>query len=140
MNEKQLWNSPAADLSAQCSRISSKFGLSLSEDQCRALDKSRRQALLETGRIELRDGILPRLAETFCDSPYIVPGAWAETLEILQAAFYRFKTESRDRLTDREALSLMRRLYDGQAGGDAEFVAEADLETLLCREEDPDDR
>ena len=140
MNENQLWNPPAAALSAQYSRIPSKFGLTLSESQCRALDKSRRRALSETGRVELGGGILPRLAETFCDSPYVMPETWAETLEVLQAAFYRFKTESRDQLADGEVLALMRRLYDSRAGGDAGFVAEAELETLLSREEDTDAR
>ena len=55
----------------ECNAYSSKFGLVLSETEITDLVTGRAEALRASGRIEFGGGILPKLIEAFCDSPYI---------------------------------------------------------------------
>lgn len=114
--------------------MSARFGLSLSEPQMQALARRRQEALLDTGRVELGEGILPRLIEAFCDSPYLCQANWEETLGELQELFYYFKNESRDRLSDDELIDGMKRLFDGPARGATEYLAGLPVEAFT----DPD--
>ena len=47
------------------------------------LINKRFEALKNTGRIEFDEGILKKLIEAFCDSPYIMQNNYEETLEEL---------------------------------------------------------
>ncbi|MBP5290994.1 MAG: hypothetical protein J6Y90_00035, partial [Lachnospiraceae bacterium] len=71
----------------ECNAYSSKFGLVLSETEITSLVTSRAEALRASGRIEFGGGILPKLIEAFCDSPYIEQENYADTLAELQEAF-----------------------------------------------------
>ena len=50
-----------------CNEISKKFGLILSEKDAEELLISRKEALIEEGRIEFNGGILEKLIYEFCD-------------------------------------------------------------------------
>ena len=54
-----------------CNEKSSKFGLTLTEQEAGMLMQSRKDALKEQRRVEFGEGILPELIETFCDSQFI---------------------------------------------------------------------
>lgn len=110
--------------------LSARFGLILSESQMWALAQRRQEALLDTGRVELGEGILPRLIEVFCDSPYLCQSNYEETLGDLQELFYYFKNESRDRLSDDELLAGMKRIFDGPAQGAMEYLAGVPVEVF----------
>ena len=107
-----------------------RFGLRLSPEARARLGEERRQALRESRRLELGEGILPALMLAFCDSPYVEPQNWEETLAELQALFYHWKNETRDTLPDGELISAMVRLYDG-CGGSLRGLAMAERETIL---------
>ena len=107
----------------QANQITSQYGLVLTEQQMLSLLQQRQEALEATGRVEFGDGVLHLLAERFCDSPFLCPANYEETLGELQALFYYFKNECRDRLTDREVLDGMKRLFDGVAQGATEYLA-----------------
>lgn len=55
----------------KCNEYTSKYGLVLSDNQINNLLERRKDILRETGRIELRGGIIDKLIKVFCDSPYI---------------------------------------------------------------------
>ena len=57
-----------------------KYGLVLSDNQINNLLERRKDILKETGRIELRGGIIDKLIKKFCDSPYINQENYEETL------------------------------------------------------------
>jgi hypothetical protein len=82
--------------------------------------------------VEFGGGILPKLIRAFCGSPYAERETWAETLALLQEAFYYFKSESGDRFTDDELIGFMVRVFDGRAQGSAEYLTGTSLEAL-CR-------
>ena len=57
-----------------------------------------------TERIELGEGILPKLAVALCDSPCVGPENWEEALGGLTELFYHFKGACGERLGDDELL------------------------------------
>lgn len=118
-------------------RETARYGLTLTREEMAALAESRVRALRDTGRVELGEGILPRLIEAFCDSPHLHQADYAETLGTLQEIFYRWKNEAGDRTPDDELLPLLRRAFD-RAGGGVGYLAGFSLaETVrLLREED----
>ena len=115
----------------ECNAYSGRFGLTLRENEIAELVTGRAEALRATGRIEFGGGILPKLIRAFCDSPFIMQEDYAAVLAELQEAFYRFKNEARDRLTDDELTELMVKVFNGRAQGSAEYLSEMPLEALL---------
>lgn len=101
-----------------------KFGLTLTKQDALMLVKARGEALREQRRVEFGEGILSKLIFAFCDSDFIEPEHFAETLERLQEIFYLYKNESMDELTDDELISFMREKYDGECQGSLEYLEE----------------
>ena len=98
-----------------------RYGLTLTSEQMVVLAESRTQALQDTGRVELGEGILPRLIEVFCDSTNLHQADYAAALEALQAIFYRCKNEAGDLTPDEDILQLLRRAFD-RAGGSTDYL------------------
>lgn len=93
-----------------------RFGLTLSQEEAAELVSRRREDLREQQRIEFGEGILTKLTRMFCDSAYIEPEDYAQTLGRLQEIFYLYKNESMDELTDDELLEYMREKFDEVEG------------------------
>lgn len=108
------------------------FGLALCEAEVAALALAQARTLERTGRVEFGDGILPRLIDTFCDSPFIAPATYADTLEALTELFYYFKNEALEQLSDDELLLAMKQGFDGPGQGSIEYLRGTWLENL-CR-------
>lgn len=98
-----------------------RFGLSLTEREAAALALRQQELLAETGRVEFGEGVMGRLAFTFCDSPYLPPGGWAGLLEELMACFYEAKSGTE--LPDDEVLAFMKDHFDGDCGGSVDALA-----------------
>ena len=117
---------------ADCNRLTEVQGLCLTPDDMRALTRRREEALRDTGRVEFSGGIFRKLAYAFCDSAYITPANYAETLSELVALFYAFKSDIEDEMTDDELIEAMRRIFDDRAQGDLTYLADITLSDL-CR-------
>ncbi len=113
--------------------LTARYGLTLSEQDIATLVEKRAAALKETGRVEFGKGILEKLAFAFCDSPYLFQETYVETLLELQDAFYYFKNESLDALTDDELIAFMKEHFDGDCEGSVEYLTGTLLEDL-CRD------
>ena len=72
---------------SECNKLTTKYGLSLSEAQIQNLVEHRFGALRDTGRVEFGEGILKKLIYAFCDSPYISQENYEETILELQDSF-----------------------------------------------------
>lgn len=107
----------------KCNEYTSKYGLVLSENQISNLLERRKETLRETGRIELRVGIIDKLIKEFCDSPYINQENYAETLYELIEIFYEYKNETMDLITDDELIEFMKKAFDGICQGDLEYLS-----------------
>ena len=113
--------------------LTTRYGLTLSERDIATLLEKRQDALLETGRVEFGKGILEKLVFAFCDSPYLFQETYVETLLALQEAFYYFKNESLDTLTDDELIAFMKEHFDGDCEGSVDYLAGTLLDDL-CRD------
>lgn len=100
-----------------------KYGLVLSDNQINNLLERRKDILKETGRIELRGGIIDKLIKKFCDSPYINQENYEETLYELIEIFYKYKNETMDSMTDDELIEFMKKSFDGVCQGDLEYLS-----------------
>jgi len=116
----------------ECNDLTMKYGLFLSEQQILDLTERRFAALKDTGRIEFGQGIIKKIIEQFCDSPYIMQKNYVDTILELQDSFYYFKNESMDRISDDELIEFMKRHFDGICQGSLEYLSGTTLEDL-CR-------
>lgn len=115
-----------------CNEISGRYGLCLSEIQIAAITQRRLEALAAAGRVEFGRGILQQLVVAFCDCPYIDSTTYEETLSELLDAFYYFKNESEDRISDDDLIGIMRHHFDNVCHGSMEYMCGTTLEDL-CR-------
>lgn len=115
-----------------CVPVCERYGLSLSEADIKELVSARKDALVDSGRIEFKGGILPKLIYAFSDSPYVDNENWVETLTELQEAFYYYKGDAEERFTDDELIEFMVKVFNGRAQGSAEYLIGSSL-TALCR-------
>ena len=117
MNELMLFGALSAQRTEAAllrgNAVTERFGLTLTPEQCGRLLERRALALRETERIELGEGILPKLAVALCDSPCVGPENWEEALGGLTELFYHFKGACGERLGDDELLAALVRLYNG---------------------------
>ena len=131
MNELSMFSAVSARALqaelADCNRLTEAQGLTLTEGDMRALSRRREEALRDTGRVEFTGGIFRKLAYAFCDSAYITPANYADTLSELVALFYAFKSDIEDEMTDDELIEAMQRIFDGRAQGDLTYLADITL-------------
>ena len=105
-------------------------GLRLTPQQALALAQTQTETLRKTGRIELGDGIAPKLAAAFCDSPYVTKENYEETLHELIELFYGFKNETYDVVGDDALIGYMKRAFDGECRGSLELLSGSVLPAL----------
>lgn len=115
-----------------CNEITIKYGLALSDLDINELVENRFKSLKDTGRIEFSEGVLKKIVEVFCDSPYIMQQNYKDTLMEIQEAFYFFKNEAMDQISDDELMEFMKRHFDGKCQGSLEYLSGTTLEEL-CR-------
>ena len=107
----------------KCNEYTSKYGVVLSDNQISNILERRKETLKETGRIELRVGIIDKLIKEFCNSPYVNQENFAETLYELIEIFYEYKNETMDLITDDELIKLMKKSFDGICQGDLDYLS-----------------
>ena len=115
-----------------CNDLTIKYGVTLTDEDIDELIKNRFKSLKDNGRIEFSEGILKKLVEVFCDSPYIIQDNYKDTLIELQECFYFFKNEAMDQISDDELIEFMKKYFDGQCQGSLEYLSGTNLEEL-CR-------
>lgn len=111
-----------------CNQITEKYGLTLTRAQVGQILERRSVALKSYGRVELGGGMISKLIEVFCDSPYLNEQNYESTIEELVETFYYFKNEALDLLSDDELLRLMREYFDDYCGGSLELLQQSALE------------
>ena len=127
---RQILDGDAISQVMECNQKNKTYRLALNGQVPSVLIKTRNDALTSFGRIEFGGGILPKLIETFRDSPYLYQGNYASMLHELTETFYYFKNESLDRLSDGELLSYMRKYFDTNCHGSIELLQCRELEQL----------
>ena len=106
----------------KCNEYTSKYGLTLSDKQISNILERKKDVLKDTGRIELREGIIDKIIKSFCDSPYITKENYETILNELIEIFYRYKNETMDLISDDELIEFMKKSFNGIAQGDLEYL------------------
>ena len=115
-----------------CNELTIKYGLTLSDEDINELVEYRFKALKDTGRIEFSEGVMKKIVEDFCDSPYIMQQNYKDTLMELQDCFYYFKGEAMEQIADDELITFMKIHFNEECHGSLEYLSETNLEEL-CR-------
>ena len=110
--------------------VSARFGLRLSEQGMRELAQARTHALTDHGRVELGASAVKNIVDGFCDSPYLLQEDYEATLLELVDAFYYFKNETEDTVSDDDLLTCMKKLFDGKCRGSVDLLQSLYLEEL----------
>lgn len=113
-----------------CNEKTCRYQLSLSPKDVEELLESRKEKMKELELVELKEGILPGLIETFADSPYLFQESYVNDLDQLQFLFYRFKGER----TDEEMLELLKKSFDQVCQGSMQLLIQQ-LEQLEQEEQ-----
>ena len=113
-----------------CNEMTLKYGLALSEEDINELVEYRFKSLKSTGRIEFSEGVMKKIVEAFCDSPYIMQENYKDTLMELQDCFYFFKGEAMEQIADDELIEFMKIHFDGECQGSLEYLSGTNLEEL----------
>ncbi|MFV0413278.1 MAG: DUF6323 family protein [Oscillospiraceae bacterium] len=138
MDFPALFFSPAglqttAEEILQYNRISARFGQALTPGQAHMLAEARQQTLQATHRVDFGTGLLQKFIAAFCDSPFIAPAYYADTLAALKDIFYHFKNQTQNRISDDELLAAMAGAFNGPCQGSLELLAGRELEKLARR-------
>lgn len=114
----------------KCNDLTIKFGLVLTEAQALALLETRSFALKENGRIEFGGGVIDKIINEFCDSPYLSMHNYEETLHELLEIFYYYKNETLDLIGDDYLVKYMKSAFDGICQGSLELLSGRELYML----------
>ena len=115
----------------RCDQLARRYGMRLTRGQFEHLAQARRQVLQDTGRIDFGGGVLDQLVYAFCDSPFVESRGFALFLEQMQELFYIFKNETQDAVTDEELIQALAALFNGEAQGSLEYLAEIPPQRLV---------
>ena len=119
-------------LSARTENILARYAQALTQGEMKRLCAARKKAAENAGRVEFSGGIIDQLAEAFCDSCYVDAVNFCDTLEALLEAFYYYKSDMEDALTDEELIAAMRLMFD-RCEGTLELVTGRELECMARR-------
>lgn len=111
----------------RCNERSEQYGLVLTPEQAKELAETRDTSLRENGRIEFGAGVVDKIINAFCDSPYLMKENYVETLHELVELFYYYKTEAEDRITDDDLIAFMKEAFNGECAGSLELLASREL-------------
>lgn len=114
----------------KCNDLTAKFGLILTEKQALALVETRSYALKENGRIEFGGGVIDKIINEFCDSPYLSMYNYEEALHELLEIFYYYKNETLDLVSDDDLIKYMKNAFDGICQGSLELLSGRELYKL----------
>lgn len=116
-----------------CNEKTAAHGLLLTPQQAEALAITQADTLQKTGRIEFGGGVAQKLILAFCDSPFLLPDEYEDTLHALIELFYSFKNETCDRIGDDALIACMRAEFDGACRGSLDLLVSSALPALARR-------
>ena len=111
----------------------SKYNLSITQAQAVSISEARSRALKDAGRIELSPDIPAKILHAICDSPYLTNDNIEDVLSSLTEAFYYYKNETLDIISDDEMIEFIGKNFSGKCQGSVEMLCSDCLEELRRR-------
>lgn len=100
-----------------------EYGMVLTRKDVEEIVAARREALKNSGRVEIACDLAMKLIEAFYDSPYIEQSTYKNTINRLIDLFYEVKNETEDLISDGEAIAFMKKSFNGECNGSLELLA-----------------
>ncbi|MEG0295949.1 MAG: DUF6323 family protein [Clostridium sp.] len=110
-----------------CNKKTIEYGLKLNESEAKTLMSTRKEALVNNGRIEFSGEVIRKIIEVFCDSPYISQYNYVDTIDELIDIFYFYKNETLDFVGDDEMIEMMKNFFDGSCQGSLELLQNREM-------------
>ena len=132
LTDSSLLQKAAMEDTLKCNAFTQKFGLALTAEQAMQLAKTRAKSLESCGRIEFGGGIVEKLIWAFCDSPYVHPDSYAQTMQELVECFYFYKNDTLDLCSDDEMVSFMAKAFNGVCQGSVELLRDREMEKMAA--------
>lgn len=114
----------------KCNEFTEEYGLKLSLQDIKVIIESREEALSRNGRIEFGSGVVKKIIEKFCDSPYISQYNYLDTINELIDIFYYYKNETMDEISDDELIELMYKYFNSNCQGSLELLKGRELDKI----------
>ncbi|GKU24150.1 DUF6323 family protein [Clostridium folliculivorans] len=99
-----------------------EYGLKLSENDIKAILETRNNALSSNGRVEFGGGLVKKIITAFCDSPFIHQQNYVESITDLVDAFYYFKNETLEEISDDDLIEFMKECFNDKCQGDLDLL------------------
>ena len=128
VNDKKL----VLDL-VEASVFAETHGLFITAQIAEDIAASRREALKNNGRVELRSDAIIRLTRAFSGSCYIEQSQFAHIIGEIIDLFYYIKNETENIVSDDDLISEMLETFDETCHGDIENMQSKGLEKILRR-------
>ena len=107
-------------------------GIVLSQTDCKDIAEFRREALVESDRLEIGLGVVGRIVTEFSDSGYVNQGNFCQVVEDLLECFYTIKNETEDRVSDDDVMAFLHHLFEVSVGGDTSKLYDTeDFDTFI---------
>lgn len=114
-----------------CQKRISQCNLTLTKQDIEGLIITRKQVLRDVGRVEFHSTIIEQIIEEFCDSLFINPYNYVDSLYRIIEIFYYYKDATEDYLTDEEIIHYLKLAFDGVCQGSFDELSERQLD-ILC--------
>ncbi len=106
---------------------SKKYGLLLSPVEAYELIEARNQSIRNLGRVETGIGVVQKIIQSFCSSPYINADDYVWTLIELVETFYYVKNETDDMIGDDELIGIMEEYFNSTCQGSVDLLRYREL-------------
>lgn len=114
----------------RCNETSARFGLALTPEAALRVAEAQQKSLLDTNRIDFGTELPQKIIYAFCDSPFIAPAEYEDTLIELVDTFYHFKNATWGAVADDELIAAMQAGFNGVCQGSLELLRGRELEML----------
>lgn len=106
----------------ELNKITSNYGLVLSDFEIRDLIDNKNCVLKNIGRIELDKSAVTLIIREFCKSSHITSEEWVSTINEIITLFYNVRNEIRDNVSDYDLVKFIYDVFENKVHGVVELV------------------
>lgn len=115
----------------ELNEISREYGLVLSEEDAVELSETRNKALADNDRIEIGVGAIAEIIKRFSKSRYVNDDNYTYVLNEITDIFYYIKTETNDKVNDRELLDELFKRFELNCRGSMDLLLGREAERII---------
>lgn len=110
---------------------SEKYGITLLPEEAREISEIRQKSLADNERIEFGLGAVAEIIRRFCRSRYVTRDNYAYIIGEVTDLFYYIKTDTDDRITDRELADMLYIAFEQRCRGSVEILESREAEIII---------